>query len=77
MSRVHDVGDLVGFGPLSPQPKEEPTFHKPWEGRTFGMMLAMTAFEPVDKLRSCGLVSFRSLGFRIGGAHQWPIRLME
>jgi nitrile hydratase len=42
MSRVHDVGGLAGSGPLSPHPKEEPTFHEPWEGRTFGMMLAIT-----------------------------------
>ena len=42
MSRVHDVGGLAGFGPLSPHPEEEPTFHEPWESRTIGMMLAMT-----------------------------------
>jgi hypothetical protein len=42
MSRVHDVGGLAGSGPLGPHPKEEPTFHEPWEGRTFGMVLAIT-----------------------------------
>lgn len=40
MSAVHDLGGASGFGPIDHQ-KEEPAFHEPWEGRTFGMMIAM------------------------------------
>lgn len=42
MSGVHDIGGKSGFGPIRSHSKEESTFHEPWEGRTFGMMLAMT-----------------------------------
>ena len=42
MSRVHDIGGKSGFGPIRSHSKEESTFHEPWEGRTFGMMLDMT-----------------------------------
>ena len=42
MSGVHDIGAKSGFGPMTGHSKEEPTFHEPWEGRAFGMMLAMT-----------------------------------
>lgn len=42
MSGVHDIGGKSGFGPMTGHSKEEPTFHEPWEGRAFGMMLAMT-----------------------------------
>ena len=41
MSGVHDIGGQSGFGPIQGHSKSEPTFHEPWEGRTYGMMLAM------------------------------------
>jgi nitrile hydratase len=42
MSGVHDIGGLPGFGPITGHSKQEPTFHEPWEGRTYGMMIAMS-----------------------------------
>ena len=37
MRRAHDVGGASGFGPIAIE-KNEPVFHKEWEGRVFGMM---------------------------------------
>ena len=48
MSEVHNIGGQAGFGPIGDHPKEEPTFHEPWEGRTFGMMLAMTRHQVLE-----------------------------
>ena len=33
---IHDLGGREGFGPVAPEP-DEPVFHHPWEGRTFGL----------------------------------------
>ena len=33
---VHDVGGMLGFGPVEREPGEA-VFHHPWEGRVFGM----------------------------------------
>ena len=33
---VHDVGGMLGFGPVEREPSEA-VFHHPWEGRVFGM----------------------------------------
>lgn len=41
MSGVHDIGGQAGFGPIKDHSRAEPTFHEPWEGRTYGMMIAM------------------------------------
>ncbi len=48
MSGVHDIGGMSGFGPITGHSKTEPTFHEPWEGRTFGMMLAMTRHQVLE-----------------------------
>ena len=39
MDGVHDMGGMHGFGPV-PVEDDEPVFHEPWEGRTFGLMIA-------------------------------------
>jgi len=39
---IHDLGGMHGFGPVVPEP-DEPVFHAPWEGRTFGLMVATAA----------------------------------
>jgi nitrile hydratase subunit beta len=43
MNGVHDVGGMHGFGPVIRDP-DEPVFHAEWEGRTFGLTLAMMAW---------------------------------
>jgi nitrile hydratase subunit beta len=39
---VHDMGGMHGFGRVEPE-ADEPVFHAPWEGRTFGLMVATAA----------------------------------
>ena len=36
MDGIHDLGGREGFGPVEPE-LDEPTFHFPWEGRTFAV----------------------------------------
>jgi nitrile hydratase subunit beta len=43
MNGMHDVGGMHGFGPVIREP-DEPVFHAQWEGRTFGLTLAMMAW---------------------------------
>ena len=40
MNGAHDMGGVMGFGPVVPEPSE-PVFHAPWEGRVLAMMFAM------------------------------------
>ncbi|MFN0191737.1 MAG: nitrile hydratase subunit beta [Aestuariivirga sp.] len=42
MNGPHDVGGMMGFGPIAPE-KDEPVFHEPWERRVFAAALAMGA----------------------------------
>jgi nitrile hydratase len=42
MNGPHDVGGIMGFGPVAPE-KDEPIFHEPWERRAFAVALAMGA----------------------------------
>jgi nitrile hydratase subunit beta len=39
MDGVHDLGGMIGFGPVERE-VDEPVFHEPWEGRVFGMTSA-------------------------------------
>jgi nitrile hydratase len=39
---AHDMGGMMGFGPVVPE-KDEPRFHAAWERRAFGLTLAMGA----------------------------------
>jgi nitrile hydratase len=41
MNGVHDLGGMHGFGPIVRE-EEEPAFHQAWEGRVFGMTLALS-----------------------------------
>ena len=38
------MGGMHGFGRVEPE-ADEPVFHAPWEGRTFGLMVATAARE--------------------------------
>ena len=40
MNGAQDLGGMMGFGPVRPEP-EEPWFHADWERRVFGFTLAM------------------------------------
>jgi len=40
MNGVHDMGGMHGFGSI-PREENDRVFHAPWEGRMFGMLLAM------------------------------------
>lgn len=42
MDGVHDLGGMHGFGAVQVE-ADEPVFHEPWEGRTFGLMIATGA----------------------------------
>lgn len=40
MDGIHDLGGMEGFGRVEPK-AAEPTFHAAWEGRVFGMNVAL------------------------------------
>jgi nitrile hydratase len=40
MNGAQDLGGMMGFGPIEPEPNE-PRFHAPWERRALGLTLAM------------------------------------
>src|SRR4051794_37450156 len=42
MNGAQDLGGMMGFGPVEPEPNE-PWFHADWERRAFGLTLAMGA----------------------------------
>jgi nitrile hydratase beta subunit len=42
MNGIHDMGGMHGFGPIAPE-ATEPAFHDTWEGRMFGLGMAMTS----------------------------------
>ena len=42
MNGAHDMGGMMGFGPVDPEP-DEPVFHAEWERRVFALTLAMGA----------------------------------
>ena len=39
MNGAHDLGGMMGFGPVVPE-KNEPVFHAAWEARLFALVLA-------------------------------------
>ena len=42
MNGAQDLGGMMGFGPVNPEPNE-PVFHAPWERRALGVTLACGA----------------------------------
>jgi len=38
MSRIHDVGGMHGFGPVTVEPEQTPPFDHLWEMRVFALM---------------------------------------
>ena len=53
MDGIHDLGGMMGFGPIEPE-ADEPTFHEPWEARAFALnvlgIVALRAYN-VDEYR--------------------------
>lgn len=51
MNNVHDLGGMMGFGPIIPE-ENEPNFHADWERRTFALTMGGTgAFGCIDTFR--------------------------
>ena len=51
MNNVHDLGGMMGFGPILPE-ENEPGFHDDWERRVFGLVMGgIGAFGTVDMFR--------------------------
>lgn len=52
MNGGQDLGGMMGFGPIDPEP-DEPVFHAQWEKRAFALTLAMgaTGMWSIDKAR--------------------------
>ena len=40
MNGAHDLGGMMGFGPIA-APPSEPVFHEKWEGRMAALMMAV------------------------------------
>ena len=40
MNGIHDLGGMQDMGPVQPE-QNEPVFHAPWEGRAFGLWMAV------------------------------------
>lgn len=41
MNGGQDLGGMMGFGAIAPEPADAPVFHADWERRTFAMAMAM------------------------------------
>ena len=53
MNGIHDMGGMHGMGPMQIE-ANEPVFHEPWEGRVYGLTMAL---QPWGRGRNFG--SFR------------------
>ncbi|XVQ10548.1 hypothetical protein ACQP1W_49960 [Spirillospora sp. CA-255316] len=53
MSRVHDMGGQLGFGPVPAVVGDEPPFHADWEARVFALssVLLRSGVFNVDEFR--------------------------
>ena len=49
MNGAHDMGGMMGFGPVRPE-ADEPVFHRAWEARVFAMNIALRTW-PIDRAR--------------------------
>ena len=51
MNGSHDLGGMMGFGPIA-APLSEPVFHEKWEGRIAALMMAVPGGWSIDEDRS-------------------------
>jgi hypothetical protein len=50
MNGAHDLGGMMGFGPIA-APATEPVFHEKWEGRMAALMMAVPGQWSIDEDR--------------------------
>jgi hypothetical protein len=51
MNGAHDLGGMMGFGPIA-APASEPVFHEKWEGRMLALMMAAPGNWSIDEDRA-------------------------
>lgn len=51
MNGAHDLGGMMGFGPIA-APPSEPVFHEKWEGRMAALSLTLAGGWTIDEDRS-------------------------
>ena len=51
MNGAHDLGGMMGFGPIA-APPSEPVFHEKWEGRMAALVMAVDGGWNIDEDRS-------------------------
>jgi len=51
MNGAHDLGGMMGFGPIA-APVSEPVFHQKWEGRMHALMIAAPGDWSIDEHRA-------------------------
>lgn len=51
MNGAHDLGGMMGFGPIA-APPSEPVFHEKWEGRVAALMMAVPGGWSIDEDRA-------------------------
>ena len=51
MNGAHDLGGMMGFGPVA-APLSEPVFHEKWEGRMFALSMTVPGDWSIDEDRS-------------------------
>jgi nitrile hydratase beta subunit len=51
MNGAHDLGGMMGFGPIAPE-RDEPVFHSDWERRVFAMVSAVAGDWSIDEDRA-------------------------
>ena len=51
MNGAHDLGGMMGFGPIA-APSSEPVFHEKWEGRMAALSMTVPGDWSIDEDRS-------------------------
>ena len=78
MNGVHDMGGMHGMGPIQHE-KNEPVFHEPWEGRSFALNLAASAWKKwnIDARRHQIEIIPPADYLRMSYYEKWTERLLE
>jgi nitrile hydratase beta subunit len=78
MNGIHDMGGMHGMGPIEAE-KNEPVFHQPWEGRTYGLTRAMGAWNRwnLDTSRFRGEQLAPADYLRMSYYEKWFVKLVE
>jgi nitrile hydratase subunit beta len=78
MNGVHDMGGMHGMGPIHHE-QNEPVFHAPWEGRSFALNLAASAWKKwnIDARRHQIELIPPAEYLRMSYYEKWTERLVE